>query len=73
MAAHKGKAAVVVYFYPRDDTPGCTTEACDFRDNMARVTSKPPRLLTASAACLGMSPSSAMASAAAGRIGDVDA
>lgn len=23
---------VVVYFYPRDDTPGCTTEACDFRD-----------------------------------------
>src|SRR5438552_1267604 len=40
LAAHKGKAAVVVYFYPRDDTPGCTTEACDFRDNMARVTSK---------------------------------
>ena len=28
----------VVYFYPRDDTPGCTTEACDFRDNMARIT-----------------------------------
>lgn len=24
---------VVVYFYPRDDTPGCTTEACDFRDH----------------------------------------
>ncbi len=23
---------VVVYFYPRDNTPGCTTEACDFRD-----------------------------------------
>ncbi|MCA9348427.1 thioredoxin-dependent thiol peroxidase [Candidatus Saccharibacteria bacterium] len=23
---------VVIYFYPKDDTPGCTTEACDFRD-----------------------------------------
>lgn len=27
----------VLYFYPKDDTPGCTTEACDFRDNMARL------------------------------------
>ena len=27
----KGKQ-VVLYFYPKDDTPGCTTEACDFRD-----------------------------------------
>ncbi len=25
----------VLYFYPKDDTPGCTTEACDFRDNLA--------------------------------------
>ena len=24
---------VVIYFYPKDDTPGCTTEACSFRDN----------------------------------------
>lgn len=24
---------VVIYFYPRDNTPGCTTEACNFRDN----------------------------------------
>ena len=24
---------VVLYFYPKDDTPGCTTEACSFRDN----------------------------------------
>lgn len=31
---------VVVYFYPRDDTPGCTVQACDFRDNMNRVASK---------------------------------
>ncbi|SEV98932.1 peroxiredoxin [Halobacterium jilantaiense] len=27
---------VVVYFYPRADTPGCTKEACDFRDNWDR-------------------------------------
>lgn len=25
----------VIYFYPKDQTPGCTTEACDFRDNMS--------------------------------------
>ena len=25
---------VVLYFYPKDDTPGCTTEACSFRDNI---------------------------------------
>ncbi|MDW4389508.1 peroxiredoxin [Staphylococcus saprophyticus] len=30
----KGKKAVL-YFYPRDNTPTCTTEACDFRDNIA--------------------------------------
>src|SRR3979490_1005025 len=28
----KGKQAVVLYFYPKDDTPGCTAEACSFRD-----------------------------------------
>ena len=28
-------APVVVYFYPKDDTSGCTVEACDFRDNLA--------------------------------------
>jgi peroxiredoxin Q/BCP len=33
LKALKGKA-VVLYFYPRDDTPGCTTEACAFRDNI---------------------------------------
>ncbi len=30
---------VILYFYPKDDTPGCTMEACDFRDNMERLTS----------------------------------
>ena len=30
--------AYVLYFYPKDSTPGCTTEACGFRDNFARLT-----------------------------------
>ncbi len=29
----QGKKAVVLYFYPKDDTPGCTKEACSFRDS----------------------------------------
>src|SRR5271170_1377097 len=28
---------LVLYFYPKDLTPGCTTEACDFRDNLNRL------------------------------------
>ena len=28
------KKKVLIYFYPKDDTPGCTTEACSFRDGM---------------------------------------
>jgi len=28
----RGKKAVVLYFYPKDDTPGCTAESCAFRD-----------------------------------------
>ena len=32
LSEYKGKK-IVLYFYPRDDTPGCTTEACSFRDN----------------------------------------
>lgn len=31
---------VILYFYPKDSTPGCTTQACDFRDNMARLNSE---------------------------------
>jgi peroxiredoxin Q/BCP len=27
---------LVIYFYPKDDTPGCTKESCDFRDNLSR-------------------------------------
>ncbi len=32
LAQFKGKK-VILYFYPKDNTPGCTAEACDFRDN----------------------------------------
>lgn len=40
---------VVVYFYPKDDTSGCTAQACDFRDNLARFK-------RAKCAVLGVSP-----------------
>ena len=39
---------IVLYFYPKDDTPGCTKEACSFRDNL-------PRFKTTKAAVLGVS------------------
>jgi peroxiredoxin Q/BCP len=42
---------VVLYFYPKDNTTGCTAEACDFRDNFARVKK-------AGAVVLGVSPDS---------------
>lgn len=35
----KGKS-VVLYFYPKDMTPGCTTEACSFRDNYSKIKKK---------------------------------
>lgn len=31
----RGKKIVVLYFYPKDDTPGCTREACSFRDSFS--------------------------------------
>jgi peroxiredoxin Q/BCP len=34
LADHIGKQAVLLYFYPKDDTPGCTKEACGFRDRI---------------------------------------
>jgi len=40
---------VVLYFYPRDDTPGCTTEACNFRDDYSAY-------LQAGVTILGVSP-----------------
>ncbi len=49
LADFKGKN-VILYFYPKDNTPGCTQEACDFRDNFNRLTSK--------ATVVGVSPDS---------------
>jgi len=40
-----------LYFYPKDDTPGCTTEACNFRDDYSEI-------IAAGAAVLGVSPDS---------------
>jgi peroxiredoxin Q/BCP len=45
---------VVVYFYPKDDTPGCTTQACSFRDNYPAIESK-------NTVVLGVSPDSVKA------------
>ncbi len=46
----RGKT-VVLYFYPKDNTPGCTTESCDFRDSHAAFKKK-------KAVVLGVSPDS---------------
>jgi peroxiredoxin Q/BCP len=51
LADLKGRP-VVVYFYPRDDTPGCTREACAFRDQRAELQKLGAQLL-------GISPDSA--------------
>lgn len=34
---HTGKGAVLVYFYPKDNTPGCTKQACGLRDQMSEL------------------------------------
>ena len=39
LADFKGKT-IILYFYPKDDTPGCTAEACDFRDNYQSLIGK---------------------------------
>ena len=40
----KGKRTVL-YFYPKDDTPGCTKEACDFRDKSSQITDKNTQII----------------------------
>ena len=32
LSDYKGKKGVIVFFYPKDDTPGCTTESCEFKE-----------------------------------------
>ena len=46
-----GKSDVVLYFYPKDNTSGCTKEACSFRDNIREIETK-------GAVVLGISPDS---------------
>jgi peroxiredoxin Q/BCP len=48
LSDYRGKR-VVLYFYPKDDTPGCTTQACGFRDNYLAIEEK-------NAIVLGVSP-----------------
>jgi peroxiredoxin Q/BCP len=36
---------VVLYFYPKDDTPGCTKESCDFRDNLVKFSASKAEVL----------------------------
>ena len=48
LAALRGRT-VILYFYPQDDTPGCTREACDFRDHAAVVAAKQAVVLGVSA------------------------
>ena len=49
LADFAGRKKVVLYFYPKDDTSGCTTQACEFRDSWAAVQA-------AGAVVLGVSP-----------------
>ena len=48
LSNYRGKK-IVLYFYPKDMTPGCTTEACDFRDSYEKF-------INAGATILGISP-----------------
>lgn len=54
LAAHPEK--IVLYFYPRADTPGCTLESCEFRDSLTKFTKK-------GVTVIGVSPDTAKAQA----------
>ena len=55
LAAHKGEK-IILYFYPRADTPGCTVEACEFRDSYKKIGKK-------GALIVGVSPDTSKAQA----------
>jgi thioredoxin-dependent peroxiredoxin len=40
LSDYRGKKNVVLYFYPKDDTPGCTKEACDFKDQRKKFSAQ---------------------------------
>ena len=39
LSQHRGQT-IILYFYPRADTPGCTVEACEFRDSSKKISKK---------------------------------
>ena len=49
LSDYRGRRSIVLYFYPKDDTPGCTTQACGFRDLL-------PQFEAARSVILGVSP-----------------
>lgn len=49
LSLFKGNTAMVIYFYPKDDTPGCTKEACSFRDSYEAFTDKNIKVIGISA------------------------
>jgi thioredoxin-dependent peroxiredoxin len=49
LSDYAGQKRVVLYFYPKDDTPGCTKEACSFRDTLPRIDAKDTVVLGVSA------------------------
>jgi len=51
LSDYRGKSDVILYFYPKDNTSGCTKEACSFRDNVREIETK-------GAVVLGISPDS---------------
>jgi thioredoxin-dependent peroxiredoxin len=51
LSSYRGKK-VILYFYPADDTPGCTAQACGFRDNFEEIEEK-------NAVVIGISPDNA--------------
>ena len=55
LAAHQGET-IILYFYPRADTPGCTVESCEFRDSSHDITQK-------GATIVGISPDTVKAQA----------
>lgn len=45
LSGFDGKKNVVLYFYPKDDTPGCTIEACEFRDSLSQFSTEDTEVL----------------------------
>ena len=51
LSEYFGKKNIVLYFYPKDESPGCTREACKFRDSYEALTNPGAEVLGVSAKC----------------------